>query len=103
MVSVQEPSARGAGGRVVVTRRQQAFQPVGVLRSLWRDDADLRQMAAQHVQHAGAIARQQFARAMAHQLRLVRGRAHCREAYVRPPTASQIAFASTASFSLHRT
>jgi hypothetical protein len=64
-----------------VSRR---FQPIGVLRSLRRHHADLRQMAAQRVQHPRAIASQQFARAMAHQLRLVLDLSHRHEAHVRP-------------------
>jgi hypothetical protein len=49
----------------VMAGRQQAFEPVGVLGALRRHDADLRQMASQHIQHPRAIASQQLARAMA--------------------------------------
>ena len=53
----------------------QPLQRIGVLRPLRRDHADLGHVSAQGVEQRRALARQQFARAVAHQLRLVVDRA----------------------------
>ncbi|MGD1038647.1 MAG: hypothetical protein ABR878_16030 [Roseiarcus sp.] len=83
---------------------EQALEPIGVLRPLRRHDPDLRQMTAQRIEHRNAIARQKFARPMAHQLGLVVDAANRREAHVRPPDRlARSAAASTASFLLRRT
>ncbi len=62
-----------------------ALQVIGVLRTLRRDDADLGQMAAQRIERRRALAGEQFARPMAHQLGLVVDRTNRHEPLARPP------------------
>ena len=59
----------------------EALQIIGVLHALRPNDADLGEMAAQTVERRRTLAREQFARPMAHQLGLVVDRAQRDEAH----------------------
>ena len=72
-------------------------------RALRRDKADLGQMASQSIEERRALAGEQLARPMAHQVGLVIDRTHRHEPWPGRPIASQIAAASAGSFLLRRT
>src|ERR1700723_216247 len=69
---------------LVETVGSHALQAIGMLRALRRDEADLGQMAAQSVERRRALAGEQLARPMAHQLGLVVDRTHRHEPLARP-------------------
>ena len=55
-----------------------------MVRALRRDEADLGQMAAQSIERRRALAGEQLARSMAHQVGLVIDRTHRHEPLARP-------------------
>ena len=74
-----------------------------MLRSLRGHDPDLCHMPAQRVEERRALAGQEFARPVAHQVGLVLNRPHRHEPLARPPRGLAIAAASAASFLFLRT
>src|ERR1700729_1593720 len=69
---------------LVETVGHHALQAIGMVRALRRDEADLGQMAAQSIERRRALAGEQLARPMAHQLGLVVDRTHRHEPLARP-------------------
>ena len=73
---------------LVETVGSHALQAIGMLRALRRDEADLGEMAAQRIERRRALASEQLARPMAHQLGLVLDRTHRHEPLARTTIAS---------------